>query len=111
MKESTAAIRTRVEVARSAHIISAPTRTRVTQAFFLAKYRSSCTVAESEDTTWRSQVLLSGAQLGAEYEEISVDPERPILPDTTVAPAGDFLYVLSTAKVRPHSVTLGRRLG
>jgi hypothetical protein len=46
-------------------------------------------------------VLLSSAHVAAEYEEIIVDPGRAILPDTTVAPGGDFLYVLSTAKVRP----------
>jgi len=45
-------------------------------------------------------VLLSGAVVGSEYEEIIVDPGRTILPDTTISPAGDFLYVLSTAKVR-----------
>jgi len=45
-------------------------------------------------------VLLSSALVGAEYEEITVDPGRAILPDTTLAPGGDFLYVLSTAKVR-----------
>jgi hypothetical protein len=45
------------------------------------------------------QVLLSSALVGAEYEEITIDPGRLILPDTTVAPGGDFLYVLSTAKV------------
>jgi hypothetical protein len=37
--------------------------------------------------------------VGAEYEEVTVDPGRAILPDTTVAPGGDFLYVLSTSKV------------
>jgi hypothetical protein len=45
------------------------------------------------------QVLLSSALVGAEYEDVTVDPGRAILPDTTVAPGGDFLYVLSTAKV------------
>jgi hypothetical protein len=44
-------------------------------------------------------VLLSSALVGAEYEEVTIDPGRAILPDTTVAPGGDFLYVLSTAKV------------
>jgi hypothetical protein len=45
------------------------------------------------------QVLLSSALVGAEYEDITVDPGHAILPDTTVSPGGDFLYVLSTAKV------------
>lgn len=45
------------------------------------------------------QVLLSSALVGAEYEDVTVDPGRAILPDTTVAPGGEFLYVLSTAKV------------
>jgi hypothetical protein len=45
------------------------------------------------------QVLLSSSLVGAEYEDVTVDPGRAILPDTTVAPGGDFLYVLSTAKV------------
>ncbi|XP_069694417.1 plexin-B isoform X10 [Periplaneta americana] len=45
------------------------------------------------------KVLLSGALVGAEYEEVVVDPGRTILPDTTVAPGGDFLYVLSTSKI------------
>ncbi|XP_049807019.1 plexin-B [Schistocerca serialis cubense] len=45
------------------------------------------------------KVLLTGAVNAVEYEELPVDPGNPILPDTTVSPAGDYLYVLSSARV------------
>ncbi|XP_018334683.1 plexin-B-like, partial [Agrilus planipennis] len=44
------------------------------------------------------KVLLSGTQ-PTEYEEVVVDEGNPILPDTTLSPSGDFLYVLSTSKI------------
>ncbi|KAJ9580515.1 hypothetical protein L9F63_024304, partial [Diploptera punctata] len=50
-------------------------------------------------------VLVSSPLLASEYEEVIVDPGRAILPDTTVAPGGDFLYVLSTAKLWKLSTT------
>lgn len=44
------------------------------------------------------QVLLSGGA-PSEYEEIVVDAGNAILPDTTLSPAADYLYVLSTSSV------------
>ncbi|KAJ8682893.1 hypothetical protein QAD02_018685 [Eretmocerus hayati] len=44
------------------------------------------------------KVLLS-AEDASVYEDIVVDKGSRILPDTTVAPNGDYLYVLSTSKV------------
>lgn len=44
------------------------------------------------------KVLLSGPA-PAEYEEVVVDEGHAILPDTTLSPSGDYLYVLSTSKV------------
>lgn len=44
------------------------------------------------------KVLLS-APSPAEYEEVIVDDGNAILPDTTLSPNGDYLYVLSTSKV------------
>nr|CAD7394697.1 unnamed protein product [Timema cristinae] len=46
----------------------------------------------------RLEVLISTGSIAAQYEEVIVDPGSAILPDTTVAPGGDFLYVLSTSK-------------
>lgn len=34
-----------------------------------------------------------------EYEEVVVDSGNSILPDTTLSPGADYLYVLSTSKV------------
>lgn len=45
------------------------------------------------------KVLLSGPE-PPEYEEILVDEGNAILPDTQLSPSGDFLYVLSSSKVR-----------
>jgi hypothetical protein len=39
--------------------------------------------------------------VATEYEEVMVDPGYTLLPDTTLDPSGDFLYVLSTSKVTP----------
>lgn len=47
------------------------------------------------------KVLLSGPE-PPEYEELVVDEGSAILPDSTVSPSGDYLYVLSTAKVSRH---------
>lgn len=44
------------------------------------------------------KVLLSGPQ-PLEYEEVVVDKGNSILPDTSLSPNGDYLYVLSTSKV------------
>lgn len=52
------------------------------------------------------QVLISGATQALDYESVSVDPGHAILPDTTLSPNGDFLYVLSSAKVRFNSSLL-----
>lgn len=48
------------------------------------------------------KVLLSAAlpTENAEYEEVLVDAGNSILPDTQLSPSGDFLYVLSTSKVK-----------
>lgn len=43
---------------------------------------------------------MSGSGAAAEYEDVPVDPEFPILPDTAVSASGDFIYVLSSSKVR-----------
>lgn len=45
------------------------------------------------------KVLLSGP-VPTEYEEVVVDDGNAVLPDTTLSPSGDYLYVLSTSKVR-----------
>lgn len=44
------------------------------------------------------KVILSGP-IPSEYEEVIVDPGHAILSDTTLAPTGDSIYVLSTSKV------------
>ena len=44
------------------------------------------------------KVLLSGTT-PAEYEEVVVDQGNMILPDTTLSPSGEYLYILSTSKV------------
>lgn len=44
------------------------------------------------------KVLLSGPE-PLEYEEVLVDEGSTILPDTTLSPSGDYLYVLSTSRV------------
>lgn len=49
------------------------------------------------------KVLLSGPE-PPEYEEVVVDEGNTILPDTTLSPSGDYLYVLSTAKVSKINV-------
>nr|CAI5855263.1 unnamed protein product [Callosobruchus analis] len=49
------------------------------------------------------KVLLSGPE-PPEYEEITVDEGNTILPDTTLSPSGDYLYVLSTSKVSKINV-------
>lgn len=52
------------------------------------------------------KVLLSGVE-PTEYEEVVVDDGNTILPDTALAPSGDYLYVLSTSKVRSiYSLTI-----
>ncbi|XP_066996957.2 plexin-B isoform X2 [Anabrus simplex] len=45
------------------------------------------------------KVLLSSTGVGSEYEVVAVDPGRAILPDTTISPQGDYLYVLSVGKI------------
>lgn len=47
------------------------------------------------------KVLLSGL-VPTEYEEVLVDEGNAILPDTTLSTSGDYLYVLSTSKVRVY---------
>ncbi|KAF2885610.1 hypothetical protein ILUMI_20552 [Ignelater luminosus] len=49
------------------------------------------------------KVLLSGAE-PTEYEEVIVDDGNTILPDTTLSPSGDYLYVLSTSKISKINV-------
>lgn len=44
------------------------------------------------------KVLLSGAEATV-YESIVVDKGQKLLPDTTIAPGGAYLYVLSTSKI------------
>ncbi|XP_012258448.2 plexin-B isoform X2 [Athalia rosae] len=44
------------------------------------------------------KVLLSGVE-PAVYESIVVDKGQKLLPDTTIAPGGEHLYVLSTSKI------------
>lgn len=44
------------------------------------------------------KVMLSGSAPG-EYEQIQVDQGQRILPDTTMSPKQDFLYVLSRRKI------------
>lgn len=48
------------------------------------------------------KVLLSVPEM-TEYEEVLIDDGNAILPDTTLSPSGDYLYVLSTSKVRNFS--------
>lgn len=52
---------------------------------------------------WIKKVLLSGAA-PAEYEQVLVDAGNAILPDTTLSPTGDYLYVLSTSKISKINV-------
>jgi hypothetical protein len=40
-----------------------------------------------------------------EYEEVVVDESNAILPDTTLSSSGDYLYVLSTSKVRCQTLS------
>ncbi|XP_030748718.1 plexin-B isoform X2 [Sitophilus oryzae] len=49
------------------------------------------------------KVLLNGPS-PPEYEQVLVDPGNPILPDTTLSPTGDYLYVLSGSKVSKINV-------
>ncbi|KAJ8983308.1 hypothetical protein NQ317_010846 [Molorchus minor] len=49
------------------------------------------------------KVLLSGPE-PPEYEEVIVDNGNPILPDSTLSPTGDYLYVLSSSKVSKINV-------
>lgn len=49
------------------------------------------------------KVLLNGPS-PPEYEEVLVDAGNPILPDTTLSPTGDYLYVLSASKVSHFKV-------
>lgn len=49
------------------------------------------------------KVLLS-APSPTEYEEVIVDAGNQILPDTTLSPSGDYLYVLSTSKISKINV-------
>lgn len=48
---------------------------------------------------WIKKVMLSGSSPG-EYEQIEVDRGNAILPDSTMSPRQDYLYVLSKRKVR-----------
>ncbi|XP_022914955.1 plexin-B isoform X2 [Onthophagus taurus] len=50
------------------------------------------------------KVLLSSTPHPTEYEEVTVDHGHPILPDTTLSPLGDYLYVLSTSKISKINV-------
>lgn len=50
-------------------------------------------------TDGRIKKALLSRPAPSEYEEILVDEGHAILPDTTLSPSGDHLYVLSTAKV------------
>ncbi|XP_046682902.1 plexin-B isoform X1 [Homalodisca vitripennis] len=45
------------------------------------------------------KVLATSPGLATEYDEIIVDKDTTILPDTSVAPSKEFLYVLTTSKV------------
>ncbi|XP_059469642.1 plexin-B isoform X3 [Neocloeon triangulifer] len=45
------------------------------------------------------KVFISDGNSAFEYEEIVLDPGNAILPDTSVDRSGDFLYVLTTAKI------------
>lgn len=45
------------------------------------------------------KVLLTSSNFASEYEEIVVDQGNAVLPDTTVSPSQDYLYVLTTSKV------------
>ncbi|CAH0774149.1 unnamed protein product [Bemisia tabaci] len=45
------------------------------------------------------KVLLSSASRGILYEELILDKGKAILPDTTISPNQEFLYVLTTSKV------------
>lgn len=49
------------------------------------------------------KVLLSGLT-PTEYEEVVIDDGFSILPDTTLSPSGDYLYILSTSKVTKMKV-------
>lgn len=49
------------------------------------------------------KVLLSGP-VPSEYEEVVVDDGHAVLPDTTLSPSGDYLYVLSASKVSKINV-------
>ncbi|XP_012278173.1 plexin-B isoform X2 [Orussus abietinus] len=44
------------------------------------------------------KVLLSGTEASI-YESIVIDKGQKLLPDTVIAPGGDYIYVLSTSKV------------
>lgn len=50
------------------------------------------------------QVLLISYLEGIEYEELTLDSGSALLPDTSFSPAGDYIYVLTTSKVRMTSV-------
>lgn len=47
-------------------------------------------------------MLAISPSLATEYGEIEVDKDSAVLPDTTVAPNKEFLYVLTTSKVKYH---------
>ncbi|KAL0268749.1 UNVERIFIED_CONTAM: hypothetical protein PYX00_010571 [Menopon gallinae] len=66
---------------------------------------TSVTLATTEQHTvaflgtsngYLKKVLLSGK--AAEYESVLVDSGFQILPDTAVAPSGDYIFVLSSSK-------------
>ncbi|XP_014244949.1 plexin-B isoform X2 [Cimex lectularius] len=50
------------------------------------------------------KVLLVGANKGLEYEQLSINEGNPLLPDTTVSPSKEHLYVLTSNKVLKVSI-------
>lgn len=55
-------------------------------------------------TDGRIKKVLLSRPAPSEYEEVLVDEGHAILPDTTLSPSGDHLYVLSTAKISKMNV-------
>ncbi|XP_075218769.1 plexin B isoform X1 [Lycorma delicatula] len=45
------------------------------------------------------KILVSGPNLALEYEETLIDQGKTVLPDTIVAPSGEYLFALTTSKV------------
>ncbi|XP_014213293.1 plexin-B [Copidosoma floridanum] len=64
----------------------------------LANTESQSVAFLGTDSGSVKKVLLSASEASV-YESVLVDRGRRILPDTAVAPAGDYLYVLSTSRI------------